>query len=148
MTNFHSANRGIGLGFVEQLLQTSSNIVIATCRDMAKASSLRALAANAPGTLQVVQLDVTDPESIRAAADATRALLGDSGRGIDYLVNNAGIVRLPSPLPYNSELNCGHVSLFSLSAIAPLKSTWRRRRASFERTHSGPHVSPRRSSRS
>ena len=77
MTNFHSANRGIGLGFVEQLLQTSSNIVIATCRDMAKASSLRALAANAPGTLQVVQLDVTDPESIRAAADATRALLGD-----------------------------------------------------------------------
>ena len=75
-----------------QLLQETSNIVIAACRDPLGASALQALRESASGTLYIVRIEVTDRKSIQACADEVSNLLGSSG--IDYLINNAGVVRL------------------------------------------------------
>ncbi|KAI0743377.1 C-factor [Daedaleopsis nitida] len=83
------ANRGIGLELAKQLLEQPTNTVIATARDPAKAVSLKELNNNAKGTLHVVGLEVADRESTRKATEKVASILGD--RGIDYLVNNAGI---------------------------------------------------------
>ncbi|RDX43549.1 NAD(P)-binding protein [Lentinus brumalis] len=83
------ANRGIGLEIVKQLLQSPSNIIIAACRNPAKATELQELAKKAGGKVHVIELDVSDKESINKAAKEVSGVLG--GKGIDYLVNNAGI---------------------------------------------------------
>ncbi len=90
--NSRSANRGIGLETVKQLLQSPSNIIIAACRNPAKATELQELAKKAGGKAHLVELDVSDKESINKAAKEVSGVLG--GKGIDYLVNNAGIVRV------------------------------------------------------
>ncbi|RDX40549.1 NAD(P)-binding protein [Lentinus brumalis] len=97
------ANRGIGLEMVKQLLQSPSNTVVAACRSPAKATELQQLAEKAGGKLHVVALDVSDKESVNKAAKEVAGILG--GRGIDYLVNNAG-VRYPYKLP--GFLESGH----------------------------------------
>ncbi|KAI0628099.1 NAD-P-binding protein [Trametes polyzona] len=83
------ASRGIGFEIVRQLLQSPNNLVIAACRSPEKASALNALKDSAKGTLHLIQFDVTDWDSIRAAPKAIAPILGD--RGLDYLINNAGI---------------------------------------------------------
>jgi NAD(P)-dependent dehydrogenase (short-subunit alcohol dehydrogenase family) len=59
--------------------------VIAACRDPGSAPELRQLAAASDRCIEIVALDVTDPASVRAAAQAL------AGTAIDVLVNNAGI---------------------------------------------------------
>ncbi len=87
-----SANRGIGLETVTQLLQSPSITVLAGCRNPAKATELQALSEQAGGRLYLVALDITDKESVNKAVKEVAGLLG--GKGVDYLVNNAAIVRL------------------------------------------------------
>ena len=72
------ANRGIGLELTRQLISKGQH-VIATTRDRAKAGPLIETRAT------VMELDVADAASIAAVA----AKLG--ARGIDVLINNAGI---------------------------------------------------------
>ncbi|KAI0696967.1 NAD-P-binding protein [Cerioporus squamosus] len=84
------ANRGIGLEMVKQLLQSPSNTVVAACRNPAKAADLQQLAETAGGKLHVVALDVADKASIKQAAKEVAGIVGE--KGIDYLINNAGIV--------------------------------------------------------
>jgi NAD(P)-dependent dehydrogenase (short-subunit alcohol dehydrogenase family) len=60
--------------------------VFATGRNLAALAELQAEAGRLP--LETVQLDVTSPASIRAAAD--EVLHRTAGRGVDVLVNNAG----------------------------------------------------------
>ncbi|KAI0787449.1 C-factor [Fomes fomentarius] len=85
-------NRGIGLELTRQLLEVPSNTVIAACRNPSKADALQALSHSAKGTLHVLQtrLEVTDRDSVRAAAAEVAPLVG--GHGIDYLINNVGVV--------------------------------------------------------
>ncbi|KAL1948582.1 hypothetical protein VTO73DRAFT_10388 [Trametes versicolor] len=85
------ASRGIGLELVRQLLAAPSNLVIAACRAPSTASALAGLKAGAKGALHVVQLDVADFAGIRALPGVIGPILG--GRGLDYLVNNAGILK-------------------------------------------------------
>jgi NAD(P)-dependent dehydrogenase (short-subunit alcohol dehydrogenase family) len=68
------ANRGLGRQFAEQLLERGAAKVYATSR--------RPELIDVPG-VEVLRLDVTDPESVAAAASAA----GD----VTVLVNNAGI---------------------------------------------------------
>ncbi|KAI0746808.1 C-factor [Daedaleopsis nitida] len=84
------ANRGIGLEMTKQLLQQPYNTIVATTRDPAKATALHGLKGSAKGTLHVVSLEVTDRESVRKCAAEVAGIVGD--HGIDYLVNNAGIL--------------------------------------------------------
>jgi NAD(P)-dependent dehydrogenase (short-subunit alcohol dehydrogenase family) len=80
-----SGNRGIGLECVRQYAAEGWT-VYAACREPARASELQRLAREAKDRISVVAMDVTDPESIEAAA--TR--LGDTP--IDLLINSAGVL--------------------------------------------------------
>ena len=72
-------------------------MVFATCRDPAKAKSLQEVVKPAFGRGHIIQLDVGRDESIDASAREVTKLL--DGKGLNYLLNNAGIVvRIPHPL--------------------------------------------------
>ena len=60
--------------------------VFATARTLSSISDLEELG------METLQLDVTDAESVAACAAQAEKRLG--GKGLDYLVNNAGICRL------------------------------------------------------
>jgi NAD(P)-dependent dehydrogenase (short-subunit alcohol dehydrogenase family) len=75
------ASRGIGRA-AALALDREGHEVIAGVRD---AEAAGRLAAEASGRLRTIQLDVTDADSVRAAADAV-------GGRLDALVNNAGVV--------------------------------------------------------
>ncbi|NXW50369.1 DHB2 dehydrogenase, partial [Nyctiprogne leucopyga] len=88
------ANRGIGLGLVQQLLGLPKppQWVFAGCRDPKgqRAQDLRNLASKHPN-LVIIPLEVTDPASIKAAAAKVEEQLG--GSGLNLLINNAGIAK-------------------------------------------------------
>lgn len=79
------ANRGLGLEFARQYLADGWT-VYAACRDPESASELKQLEDAAGGKLLVVPIDVTDLESVKAAAAAL------DGEAIDLLLNNAGVM--------------------------------------------------------
>lgn len=78
------ANRGIGLALVRGWLAKGASVV-ATARDVAKATELRALADTSGGKLEVLALDVSSDASCKAFGSAM------TDRKIDVLINNAGI---------------------------------------------------------
>ncbi|KAH8809189.1 putative short-chain dehydrogenase [Xylogone sp. PMI_703] len=83
------AGRGLGLAFTAELLKNKDNTVIATARNVAGSSGLRELRAqNGEGRLILLDLDVSNPESIRSTAEETTKLLPD---GLDNLVSSAGV---------------------------------------------------------
>ncbi len=81
------ASSGFGMLTALELARRGINVV-ATMRNPGKAGELLELAekAGVAGRLQVLQLDVTDPLSIREAVDETLRV----HQRIDILVNNAG----------------------------------------------------------
>lgn len=87
------SNRGIGLELVKQLVGKSNQPewIFATCRDPEgpRAEELKKLAAKHQGVV-IISLDVSDPSSIKAAADQVTEHL--KGAGLNLLINNAGIV--------------------------------------------------------
>ncbi|MAF95548.1 MAG: short-chain dehydrogenase [Rhodospirillaceae bacterium] len=74
------ASRGLGLEFARQYADDGWS-VIASCRQPKKAKSLNAVA----GDVTVMALDVDDLAKVKALARKLK------GRGIDVLINNAGI---------------------------------------------------------
>jgi NAD(P)-dependent dehydrogenase (short-subunit alcohol dehydrogenase family) len=74
------ANRGIGRGFVEELLARGARRVYATAR---QASSLAPLVALDASRVVALPLDVTSDADVDRAAEATA--------DVDLLVNNAGV---------------------------------------------------------
>ena len=81
------ANRGLGLELTRQYLRDGDALVFATCRNPDRAEQLEALAAEHPGSLHVMRLDINDESTIGAAADA----VSETVDGLDLLINNAGI---------------------------------------------------------
>ncbi|KAH9204912.1 hypothetical protein DL95DRAFT_398161 [Leptodontidium sp. 2 PMI_412] len=87
-------NRGLGLAFVEQLVSSSTNTIIATIRSpFTDSSALSALKAQ-PGALHILTCDTSSESSISSFADEVTCLLGPDSK-IDYLLNNAGINNVP-----------------------------------------------------
>ena len=78
------ANRGLGFEFAKQYLADGWQ-VYAACRDPNSASELRRLADASGHKLRILNLDVTDLSSVKAAAAEV------DGQAIDLLINNAGI---------------------------------------------------------
>jgi NAD(P)-dependent dehydrogenase (short-subunit alcohol dehydrogenase family) len=78
------ANRGIGLGVVQEFLGRGWN-VIATARHPAQAAALRDLVEIHPGQLTLLGLEMNDP----TAVDGFAAQLGD--RTLDAALINAGV---------------------------------------------------------
>ena len=84
------ANRGLGLELVQQLLADGARVV-ATCRQPGKATALNTLAAEHPGHLKVLPLDVGDARSREELVREWPLATGDAAR-IGLLVNNAGVL--------------------------------------------------------
>ena len=82
------ANKGIGFAIARGLLAQGVAVVYLGARDAARGASAAAALAGAGSGAHFVQLDVTDPVSIAAAADRIERAEGV----LDILVNNAGIV--------------------------------------------------------
>lgn len=83
---------------MKRILEASKeNTVFAACRDPRNAKQLSDLMnSNASDRLYVVKLDVTDEASIVDASTEVGKILAQKGLTLDYLINNAGIVSLPS----------------------------------------------------
>jgi 3-oxoacyl-[acyl-carrier protein] reductase len=77
---------GIGQAYAEALARAGAAVVVADINAEAADRVAKQIAADG-GTALAVEVDVADPASARAMADATLAEFG----GIDYLVNNAAI---------------------------------------------------------
>ncbi|KAF7236035.1 hypothetical protein EYD10_17179 [Varanus komodoensis] len=109
------ANRGIGLELVKQLVGKSHQI-FATCRDPEgpRAQELKNLAA-VHKQVEIIQLDASEPSSIRAAAAKVTERL--KGAGLNLLINNAGIVK-----PGDLESTTPEVmsELYNTNVIGPL----------------------------
>lgn len=78
------ANRGLGLEFVRQYA-AEDWVVLAACRSPQDAKELQQLAAGSNGRVRVIEMNVADTASVKAAA----ADLKDET--IDLLLNNAGV---------------------------------------------------------
>jgi NAD(P)-dependent dehydrogenase (short-subunit alcohol dehydrogenase family) len=79
------ANKGIGFETARQLAQQGFTVWLG-CRDEERGKAAEAALAD-EGDVRFVQLDVTDPESVTAAANR----IGDEAEALDVLVNNAGV---------------------------------------------------------
>lgn len=100
---YDRTSRGIGLGLVTELIRSPQNTVIAACRNPEGASKLHALTETANGRLHVVRLDTSDEASILAAIPKVKELLGE--QGLDYVVQNAAIVRNLGLLGFKLTIN-------------------------------------------
>ena len=81
------ANRGIGFAIARQLAEFGHSVLLGS-RDL-KAGEEAAGSLRGPGLdIEPVQIDLTDPAGIDAALDEIKT----SGREIDALVNNAGVL--------------------------------------------------------
>lgn len=81
------ANKGIGLEVVRQLAKNGFYVYMG-CRNVTRGlSAVEKLNAEGLDTIEVLQIDVTDPESVNAA----RLAIGKKTTILDVLVNNAGI---------------------------------------------------------
>jgi len=78
------AKRGLGLEFVRQYAAEGWQ-VFAACRAPDAATDLQGLAAESGGRIRVIEMNVTDTASVRAAAAALK------DEAIDLLLNNAGV---------------------------------------------------------
>lgn len=79
-------NRGLGLESARQLAQAGVDVLLGS-RDLEKGTAALTQLGNLPGTVEVVQLDVTNAADI---ASLVVKLERDYGR-LDILINNAGL---------------------------------------------------------
>ena len=80
------ASSGLGLQFAKVLAKAGAGVVLAA-RRIERLKTLRAEIEAEGGDAHVVGLDVTDPDSIRAAVAHAETEMG----GIDILINNSGV---------------------------------------------------------
>ncbi len=93
------ASRGIGLAATQSLLRRFTGRIIALCRDPESAGALNALVQFDPRRLQVAPIDITDEESVKAAA----ATVKESGGGrVDLVFNTVGVLHDKGRMPETS----------------------------------------------
>ncbi|MDU0372842.1 SDR family oxidoreductase [Hymenobacter endophyticus] len=81
------ANKGIGLEVAQRLAQHGFFVYVGSRNLASGQAAVQQLNAAGLTNLEAIQLDVTDPASIRAA----RTVIGAKTPALDVLVNNAGI---------------------------------------------------------
>jgi len=117
------ANRGLGLELVRQLASLTDvlrpKLIIAACRNPdAAAADLKALSqkfTDAP-KISLIQLDVTDENSIQSAFVEASSLCGAAG--LNLLINNAGVFPVkhtPEQFSFQSMTDC-----MKGNAVAPM----------------------------
>ncbi|XP_065181547.1 C-signal-like [Sycon ciliatum] len=89
------ANRGLGLEFVKQILQKSDGAtkhIFAAHRSPLGSDGtqqIEQLSKEHSGRVHLVQIDVTDQDTIKKAAQFVETIVGDDG--LNVLVNNSGV---------------------------------------------------------
>lgn len=120
------ASRGLGLEFTRRFLERGDR-VFASCRKLHEAGYLQALKSAFPTLLSIIKLDVSDPNSILDAF----AVLNSKVKGLDLLINNAGVYigRRGSPKKAKVEITGDHlgsldfdegVNVFRINTIGPI----------------------------
>ncbi|KAG9279040.1 hypothetical protein AMEX_G4502 [Astyanax mexicanus] len=113
------ANRGLGFEMVRQLVEgpCKPRNVFAACRnpDGAQAEELRNLVKKYPDIITVVRLDATDPSSIQESAKVVGSKL--KGRGLNVLVNNAGVMAAGN---MEDTTDDNMLSAFSTNVMGPM----------------------------
>src|SRR5258708_7227639 len=109
------SNRGLGLIGARELARAGARVVMA-CRNTVKGeAAAQEIRASIPAAdVEVVALDLASQDSVRAFADGFRA----SGRGLDLLINNAGVMAPPRTQTLDGhELQMGtnHLGHFALT---------------------------------
>jgi NAD(P)-dependent dehydrogenase (short-subunit alcohol dehydrogenase family) len=128
------AGSGIGRACAIRLANKGFR-VLATVRTDADAASIEAASPGVPHPIRAVQLDVTDPASISAAAATVQSAVSDDG--LFALVNNAGIC-VVGPSECVSITEWKHqfdVNFFGLIAVTQAMLP-------LLRTYSKRHISP------
>ena len=110
------ANSGIGYHTVLELARAGATVVMA-CRNSHKADEAKAriLATLPQAHVEVAIVDMADLTSIRAFAEAFVA----TGRKLDLLINNAGIMALPKRTAtaqgFEAQFGTNHLGHFALT---------------------------------
>uniref|UniRef100_A0A8C8RGF9 C-factor-like n=1 Tax=Pelusios castaneus TaxID=367368 RepID=A0A8C8RGF9_9SAUR len=115
------SNRGIGLELIKRFIGKPNppEVIFATCRDPdgARAQELKNLASKHPNVM-ILQLEATDPGSIKAAAKKAEAHLG--GSGLNLLINNAGVM---PPSTLESATSEDMLNVYKINVVGPLLVT-------------------------
>jgi NAD(P)-dependent dehydrogenase (short-subunit alcohol dehydrogenase family) len=112
------ANSGIGFHAAKQLAAKGC-VVILACRDTGKAAAARdrILAEFPNAALEILALDLASLASIRSAASAFLS----TGRSLDLLINNAGVMALPqrrlTPDGFEMQFGTNHLGHFALTGL-------------------------------
>ncbi|KAJ5960777.1 Short-chain dehydrogenase/reductase SDR [Penicillium vulpinum] len=110
------SSRGLGLALIARLAtlpKTEVGTIIATARQD-NSAQLKEIANASSGRVQIVTLEVTDESSVKEAVAAVELQL--QGKGLDYLVNNAGVLDWsPKGLEGMDNLN----ETFNVNVTAP-----------------------------
>lgn len=115
------ANSGLGLEIATELAAAGATVVLG-CRNADKAESAAdgIRATGAPGTVEVVSIDLADLASVHAAAQT----ILDGGRPLDLLVNNAGLMAIDRSTTvdgFETQFGVNHLGHFALTAeLLPL----------------------------
>ncbi|XP_060109760.1 C-signal-like [Heteronotia binoei] len=115
------ANRGIGMELVRQFaeMRNPPECIFATCRNPQdeRMQELKKLA-DKHSNIVIVKLEVTDEESIKAAAKVVEGHL--AGRGLNLLINNAGVMP-PSTLETVDQEDM--LSVCKINLVGPMLMT-------------------------
>ena len=110
------ANSGIGYHTALELARAGAHVILA-CRNPLKAEGARAkIAAAVPqAAVEVAQVDMANLDSIRAFAESFVA----TGRKLDLLINNAGVMGFPQRTPtaqgFEGQFGTNHLGHFALT---------------------------------
>lgn len=106
------ASSGIGEASARALAGAGLSVVLLARR----ADRIRALAGQLGGAAVAIQADVTDPDSLRAAATRVQSEMG----GADVLVNNAGIMLLA---PFIPDQHADHRRMIETNLLGAMNAT-------------------------
>ena len=111
------ANRGIGLGLVQEYLDAGNTYIFASCRNPNTATDLQILADAHPDHACVIQLDISDEASIKTSVKA----VSQKTDILDVLINNGAIMPRTHETRQFGELNMDALTdMMKVNAVAPL----------------------------
>jgi len=111
------ANSGIGFETALELAQKGATVVMA-CRSLPKAETAtqQIRQTNPPGTVEVMELDLGDLDSVRRFAAAFQ----EKYDRLDLLINNAGIMMPPygkTAQGFETQIGVNHLGHFALTGL-------------------------------
>ena len=111
------ANGGLGLETARQLAAKGAHVVMAVRNQKKAAVAVDEIRASVPdAALELVALDLASQASVRAAAEQIVA----AHKGIDLLINNAGVMGIPEAKTvdgFEMQLGVDHLGHWSLTAL-------------------------------